>query len=314
LIRITRNYTCWGNRACRGSWRRSYGWLDGCSCCGHDAGIQCWEGRVAVDLPSQGSGWACRWAVTRSVGRECDTRRSDGLPLFGEVVVVWLDWGWSSAVDLAVRIIDKTVIVGFLNPFVDDAPRPGANHIRSEDGSLIIEGSLTTNIAACFREKDGYAVVFSHGLEIAVPRCLVCSITAPLVRIEAEKINDLIRLVATSEIILQHGTQLGNISSRISNGNLSVFLGSHVGLQVSCGCLDVWSSRRSVSSVDDFVSDPEAPQVVVLLKDVHNIGKGEELVFSPGRACLLDGGIESIQIKPDVNSCVGESSHASVVA
>ena len=264
-------------------------------------------------MPSQGSGWACRWAVTRSVGRECDTRRSDGLPLFGEVVVVWLDWGWSSAVDLAVRIIDKTVIVGFLNPFVDDAPRPGANHIRSEDGSLIIEGSLTTNVAARLREEDGYAVVFSHGLEIAVPRCLVCSITAPLVRIEAEKINDLIRLVATSEIILQHGTQLGNISSRISNGNLSVFLGSHVGLQVSCGCLDVWSSRRSVSSVDDFVSDPEAPQVVVLLKDVHDFGKCCELIFCPDGTSLKNHCAEGVEIKEDIDAFCSKRRHAPVV-
>lgn len=142
---------------------------------------------------------------------------------------------------------------------------------------------------------------------------MVCSITAPLVGIEAEEINDLIRLVTTSEIILQHGTQLGNISSRISDGNLSVFLCSHVGLQVSRGSLDVWSSQGAISSVDNFVSNPEACQVVVLLKDVHNIGKGEELFFSPGRACLLDGGIEGIEIKPYVDSCIGESSHASLV-
>ena len=96
-------------------------WLDGRSYCGNDARGECWERDIAVDLPSQGGGWTRWWAVAWLVGCQRDARWSDGLPLFGEVVVVGLDWGWSTAVDLSIGVADETIIVDLLNPLVDDA-------------------------------------------------------------------------------------------------------------------------------------------------------------------------------------------------
>lgn len=96
-------------------------WLDGRSYCGNDAGGECWERDVAVELPSQGGGWTSWWAVAWLVGCQRDAGWSDGLPLFGEVVVVGLDWSWSTVVDLSIGVVDETVIVDLLNPLVDNA-------------------------------------------------------------------------------------------------------------------------------------------------------------------------------------------------
>lgn len=94
---------------------------------------------------------------------------------------------------------------------------------------------------------------------------------------------------------------------------MSVLLGSHICLHVCCSSLDIWCSKRARGSVDDLISDPESPQIIVPLEDIHDFSESEELLFRPCWVCLHDRGIEGIQIKPDVDSCVGESFHASIV-
>jgi hypothetical protein len=126
--------------------------------------------------------------------------------LIGKVIVVRLDWRWGTAVNLPIGVIDKTIVIGLLDPFVNDASRPCVHHIRPEDCSLIVECSLTANIAAGFREKYRDIVTFCHGLEVAVSRGVVCSSATPLVRIETEEIDDLVGIVATGKVILQHGS------------------------------------------------------------------------------------------------------------
>ena len=74
-------------------------------------------------------------------------------------------WGWPGGNPVGGEVGAKLWAAEMPKP----AKEPGANHIRSKDGSLIIEGPRTTNIAAGLREKDGDTVVFSHGLKIAVP-------------------------------------------------------------------------------------------------------------------------------------------------
>jgi hypothetical protein len=232
--------------------------------------------------------------------------------LLGEVVVVRLDWGWSTAVN-SVGIVDETIIIGLLNPFVDDASGPRANHLFSENCTLISEGSFAPNIAASFGEKDRDVVACGHSLEVDVSGRVVCRRTTPFVRIEAIKIDNLIRFRATGKIILEHGSQFGDISGRVSNGDLSVFLGGHICLHIGGSSLDIWRCERASGSVDDFISDPESSQVVVFLEDVHDFGESEELLLGPCRIGLLDGGIEGIEIQPNVDSCVRKGLHTSVM-
>ena len=75
-----------------------------------------------------------------------------------DVVKIRLDGDWCATVDLTVGIRDEAVVVGFLNPFVDDGAGPGACHIGTEDGHLISEGALASTVAPCFGEEDGNRV------------------------------------------------------------------------------------------------------------------------------------------------------------
>lgn len=203
-------------------------------------------------------------------------------------------------------------MVSLLDPFIDDASRPGINHLRTEDRLLIIECTLATNVAASLREKDGEAVSMSHSLKPTVSGSLICSRTAPFVGVETVEINRLIRLT-TCKVVLKHRTKLGNISSGVSDRNWSISLSRQVGLHISNRGLDVWSRRRSLKSINNFISNPETTQVVILLELVHDLGKCRELFFGPHRGGLDDGGIEGIEIEPDVDSCIAESGHAAIV-
>ena len=194
----------------------------------------------------------------------------------GQIVVVGLDWGWRTVVDPAVGVADESVVVGLLNPFVNNASRPGANHIWAENSSLIIECSLPTHVAASLRKEDGNVVAFGHGLEVAVSGRIVCRSTAPFIRVEAEEVDNLVGFGTASEVILQHRSQFGDISCRVPDWDLAVLLLGHVRLHVCRSSLDVGCSEGASSRVDDLIPDPESCQIVVLLEDVHDFGEGEE--------------------------------------
>jgi hypothetical protein len=76
-------------------------------------------------------------------------------------------------------IINKAVVVGFLDPFVDDGARPGVDHLVAEDGCLIGECAGTAYVAPGLGEEDWDIVFGGIFLQEDIAGGLVSSISTP---------------------------------------------------------------------------------------------------------------------------------------
>jgi hypothetical protein len=93
---------------------------------------------------------------------------------------------------------------------------------------------------------------------------------------------------------------------------LTVAVCFHVG----CSSLDIRRRHISLRGSQDLISDKEPAEVVVLVEDVHHSLESLKLGLVPLRlshARSIDGGIESVQVEPDVNASIGKSLHAGVM-
>ena len=62
----------------------------------------------------------------------------------------------------------ESVVVGFLNPLVDNSSGPGIGHFRAKNGRLIRESSRLWSIAACLGEEDWDVVLAGILLQLGV--------------------------------------------------------------------------------------------------------------------------------------------------
>lgn len=150
------------------------------------------------------------------------------------------------SVDL-LTIADQTVVVGFLDPLVDNGARPVRGHIITEDGGLVVECARLGCVAARLREENGDVVVGNIFGERIVARDSVRGLTTPLVGIEREEIEGLGRVVTASHVILKHWSETGNIGGGITDRNAPVAFRVAVRLGVASSCLYEWRGYRSIA-------------------------------------------------------------------
>lgn len=119
-----------------------------------------------------------------------------------QICVIWHDWGRRSCAGNARLDIggydccgdfgtvgDQAVVVGFLDPFVDDGAGPDAVHCRAEDRALVLECARLHGVAARLGEEDGNVVVLGVGVERVVAGSHHVVVPAPFVRVQAEHVN-----------------------------------------------------------------------------------------------------------------------------
>jgi hypothetical protein len=89
-----------------------------------------------------------------------------------------------------------------------------------------------------------------------------------------------------------------------------------VSLHVRCSSLDVWRCIIGFRGSQNFIADKEPAKIVVLVEDIHYSLESLELGRVPLRLShtwSIYGGVESVQVEPDVDTSVGEGLHAGVV-
>lgn len=138
-------------------------------------------------------------------------------------------------------------------------------------------------------------------LEDVVTRFLVGASTAPRVSVQAEEVKGFLGVVAAGKVVLQHRAKGGNISGRVADRDVAVALLGAVSLHIPGSGLDVRSSNGAIGGGDGLVAHKEASKVVVLLELIHDRAECVLLGFSPFGSDLLNIGVESIEIEPDVD-------------
>jgi hypothetical protein len=88
-----------------------------------------------------------------------------------EVIEAGLEGGWGTGTAKVITggsaKLDETVAVALLDPFIDDSAGPGTVHVRTEDGSLVLEETrlIKRDVAASLGEEDRDWVVLGLILE-----------------------------------------------------------------------------------------------------------------------------------------------------
>lgn len=140
---------------------------------------------------------------------------------------------------LSRTISDQTICIHFLNPLVDDGARPDVSHL-AEDGSLVGECPRWRSIAligivsfhpyqqneivipkssySIFRKEYWHRGISCRIEECVVARLLECAVAAPSVGIQGIKVESLIAIWPTGEVVLKHWKGIG-ISGGVSDGN-----------------------------------------------------------------------------------------------
>jgi len=175
----------------------------------------------------------------------------------------------------------ETVVVGFLDPFVDYGSGPETIHIRTQNGVLVLKSPRWDRVTTCLREEDRDVVVLCVGVECSIPRGCHGVRTAPLVGVESKHIDALGCIGSTGEIVLQHGAKFCDVCRGVSYGNVPVSLAVPISLQISCRRLDVGSCERLVVQGDNLIPNEEAQCVGIVRECVHDFGIGIELSLVP---------------------------------
>jgi len=153
-----------------------------------------WKLSVGLDLPGAGGEvWALRSGEGGLVVICADASRSERSPVLAQVLKVWalglrravsakgcigtIDGSWGG---LAQAVFDETVVVSFLDPFVDDGTGPGVDHLVAKDGGLIVKCASGTDIATSLGEEDRDVVLGGVLLQEDVAGGLVSGVSAPV--------------------------------------------------------------------------------------------------------------------------------------
>jgi hypothetical protein len=146
---------------------------------------------ISLDLPGSTRELRTRrWGQRRFVVVGTNARGSKRGPVFAQVLEIGVP-GYRRAIPaercivevgrsrLTEPVIDQTIVVGFLDPLVDDGAGPGVYHFVAKDGCLIIESSSCTDIAAGLGEKDGNVVLRGVLLQGYITGGFVSGVAAP---------------------------------------------------------------------------------------------------------------------------------------
>lgn len=218
-----------------------------------------------------------------------------GGPLLLEVVKVWLDrcrraLASEAVLDQSVGrsgtlhrgpVADQTVVIGLLDPLVDNGTRPGVPHFMTKDGRLILKRAGTVSVAAGFGKENGDWIGRGILLEHVVTRLDVARGTTPLIGVQTEKVETINGILATSQVFLEHGTEFGDIRRRVPDGNWTVPLVVTVSLDITGRSQDIGSCGGTLLGRDDFVTDEDASGVVKLLELIEDRLESVKLSLSP---------------------------------
>lgn len=155
--------------------------------------------------------------------------------------------------------------------------------------------------------------------------------TTPLIRIQPKEIQTIRRFLATCQVVLEHRTQLSDVSSGIPNGNWTVSFKFAVGLDITNSSQNKGGCSGSLLGSNNFVPNKDACSVVVILEFVENGLEPVELSFGPLRMrlgnirmCyrwllhvvtthLLNLCVEGVQIDKKVNTRLRKGIHTALV-
>lgn len=199
-----------------------------------------------------------------------------GGPLLLEVVKVRLNWcrralAGEAVLDQSIGrsgtlhrgpVANQTVVIGLLDPLIDNGAGPGVSHLMTKDGRLVLKRAGTMSVAASFGEENGDRIVRGILLEHIVTRLDVARGTTPLVGVQSEKVQTITRILATSQVFLEHGTEFGDIRGRVSDGDRTVPLVVAISLDITGRGQDIRSCGGSLLGRDDLVADKDATGVV----------------------------------------------------
>ena len=182
---------------------------------------------------------------------------------------------------------DKPVVVGLLDPLIDDSSRPDVVHLWPQDRSLVQEQSRAVCVASRLREEDWDWVPLGHLVQLLVSGHLKRILrVAPLVGVQAEEVDGIVSVVAAGEVVLKHRTELGDVGCGVANWDLAHALRVAVCLHVAGCCLDEWCDLGLVGACDDLVANEDAEGIGVISEGVEVGSKSLVLRRGPDSSLL----------------------------
>ena len=182
---------------------------------------------------------------------------------------------------------DKPVVVGLLDPFIDDCSRPDVVHLWSQDSSLVQEQSRAVCVASRLRKEDRDWVSLSHLVQSLVSGDLKGVLwVAPLIGVQAKEIDGIVGIVAAGEIVLEHWTELGDVGGGIANWGLAHTFRIAIGLHVASCCLNERCNLGLVGACNDLVADKHAERIGVVGEGIEVGSKGLVLRRGPDSSLL----------------------------
>lgn len=260
------------------------------------------ERGARIDLPAAGG--VSRTLDGRNTGcllliaGKGNSSRVQGRPVGLEVGKVRRHWGWCALAGVAIlddgvgrsanrgAVADQPVIVGLLNPLIDNRTGPSAGHLRAKDRVLVVKGTRCGGVATRLGEENGNGVVRGILLQHVVSRNLVARLAAPLVGVQRVEVQALRFVLGACKVVLEHGAQVGDICSGIANGDVPVTLLITVGLDITGSSQNVGGGVGAIGHGQDFVADKDTGGVIKLLELIENFLETVELGLVPVRGFL----------------------------
>jgi hypothetical protein len=148
---------------------------------------------IGRDCPSATGEVRAWWRSERGFVVVCaNASRGERGPMLAEILEIRADGLWcTTSAELCVVaggccgasfevVGDKTVLVRFLDPFVDDGAGPGVDHLLAKDCCLVVKSSWRFNNAASLGEEDRDVVLRCVHLKEDVSGRVVCCFAAPV--------------------------------------------------------------------------------------------------------------------------------------
>lgn len=209
--------------------------------------------------------------------------------------------------------LDQTVVAGLLGVLIDETTGVDTGHLGGVESADLLE--LTgVGVAAVFGKEERNTVA-GEVLDLLVPAGnLERGGVAPGVVVEGEEVTALI--FGTAVHVLGHLQTVGvDIGSGVTDGDLAQIVTSQERTDVTSDGLDVRSSGRGGTVVDDLVTGEEGQSVVVLgehLDRGEDVLKVDVVVGSLGIG-TVDGVPGSVDIQHQVDTGIGQGAHALIV-
>ena len=168
----------------------------------------------------------------------------------------------STLSDGGARDRDETVFASLLGVLVDKTTGVNAGHLSIVESSDLLKFT-GIGVAAVLRQEDG-DTISSEVLDLLIPtRDLEGRRITPGVVVEGEEITALI--VGSAVHVLGHLQTVGvDISSGVSNGDLTVSTAPNVLPHITSDGLDIWCSGSGGVIVDNLVTGEESQGVCVV--------------------------------------------------